>query len=206
MVTWLLQQACGDLAGIARVRSSRVPPGQQPALSLRCCCCALGNFSLEQGSSSLCYGSCPSLDKQTASRLQGPLQYPHSPCGDELVPCWLGITVLPPFPSQSSEPPVAMFLPQSPLAFAQLTLKTKVPLMPLGVAQFRHRLPQGYGIQGQPLWQVFAKAQGDLHFFLSVHQPEPLPAQWNLAWSAAGSRTSPEGLPSLPHLAQRTGV
>lgn len=155
---------------------------------------------------SLCYGSCPSLDKQTASRLQGPLQYPHSPCGDELVPCWLGITVLPPFPSQSSEPPVAMFLPQSPLAFAQLTLKTKVPLMPLGVAQFRHQLPQGYGIQGQPLWQVFAKAQGDLHFFLSVHQPEPLPAQWNLAWSTAGSRTSPEGLPSLPHLAQRTGV
>lgn len=53
MVTWLLQQACGDLASIARVRGSRVPPGQQPALSLRCCC-ALGNFSLERGSSSLC--------------------------------------------------------------------------------------------------------------------------------------------------------
>lgn len=91
------------------------------------------------------------------------MQYPHFPCGDKLVPCWLGITVLPPFPSQSSEPPVAMFLPQSPLAFAQLTVKTKVPLMPLGVAQFWHWLPQGYGIQGQSLWQVFAKAQGDLH-------------------------------------------
>lgn len=31
-------------------------------------------------------------------------------------------------------PPVAMFLPQVPLAFVQLMVKTKVPLMPLRVA------------------------------------------------------------------------
>lgn len=61
---------------------------------------------------------------------------------------------------------MAVFLPQFPLAFAQLMVKTKVPLMPLGVAWFQHWLPQGYSIQGQPLWQMFAKAQGDLHFCL----------------------------------------
>lgn len=45
---------------------------------------------------------------------------------------------------------------------------------------------QGHGMQGQPLWQVFAKPQGDLRFCLSVHPLGPLPAQQTLAWSTAG--------------------
>lgn len=46
--------------------------------------------------------------------------------------------------------------------------------------------PSRSRIQGQPLWQVFAKPQGDLHFCLSF-QLGPLPAQWNLAWSTVRS-------------------
>lgn len=37
MVTWLLWQACGDLASTTYVCGGRFPPGHQPALSLRCC-------------------------------------------------------------------------------------------------------------------------------------------------------------------------
>lgn len=84
-----------------------------------------------------------------------------------------------------------MSLPR-PLILVQL--KTKVPLMPLGVAWVRHWLPQGHSIQGQPLQQVFAKPQGDLHFCLSFHQ--------HMAYSSTAEpglvncRISPEGLPS----------
>lgn len=138
---------------------------------------------------SLCCGSCPSQDRRAAShRGRGPLSPPTFPVGTSLSLAGLVLLFCHPALARVPSPPVAMFLPQALLAFVQL-MKTKVPVMPSGVAWFRHWLPQGHGIQGQPLWQVFAKPQGDLHFCLSFHQLGPLPAQWNLDWSTAEDQT-----------------
>lgn len=123
---------------------------------------------------SLRCGSCPSQDRRAAAPPTFPVETSLSLAGLASLLCHPAL-------ARVLSPPAAMFLPQALLAFVQL-METKVPVMPSGVAWFRHWLPQGHGTQGQPLWQVFAKPQGDLHFCLSFYQLGPLPAQWNLAW------------------------
>lgn len=219
MVTWLLWQACGDLASPACVCRGRFPPGHQPASDVAYCS-ALGNFTLERERNSSpcpaepCCHSHPSQDtplnltahcrgcwSATISlwRQACPLLTWHHGCHPALV--------------RVLSPPLAVFLHQVPLAFSQpITQADKGAADAMESGLVPAQALQGHGMRGQPLQQVFAKPQRDLHFCLSVHPLGQLPAQRTLAWSTAGrwgqdsgsdSRVCPQPLAQPTHVGTR---
>lgn len=183
----------------------QAPSSHQPVFSLRCCplLCTRERHPGKERNRSLC----PAEPELWQLSLLGQMPS-HTHCRG---PCRLDITVLPPCPSQSSEPPYGCVpapnvCPGICLAHGE---ETKVPRCQwewpgsgpgsLKVTACKDSL---YG-------RCLPNPQGDLHFCLSIHPLGPLPAQWNLAsstadWSGWDPASELRACP-LP-LAQHTGV
>lgn len=167
MVTWLLRQARSDLAHTACVRW-QAPSSHQPVLSLRCCLMlhTRERHPGKERSPSLCPAEpelwqLPLLGQMPShTYCRGPWSATVSPVKTRLSlaglasPCWHPALARVPSPPITMFPAPSLVCPGICLAHGE---ETKVLLMPLGVAWFWPWLSQGHGMQGQPLWQVFAK-------------------------------------------------